>query len=180
MRPEVVNMRTADEVNRGFEYAKALGVRLLIANPKPELLPLVNQKVQEYGMPVAIHNHGPEDKTYPTPQSVYEKVKELDRRIGLCIDVGHTKRAGVDPSQAARQCADRLMDIHIKDIATATPKAKELEIGRGILDIPEFLRTLDKIGYTGVVSFEFEKDADDPLPGLAESVGYVRGVLAAI
>ncbi len=136
--------------------------------------------MRKYDIRVAIHNHGPGDKVYPTPAVAYEKIKDLDRRIGLCIDIGHTARAGVDPSRAAEQFADRLLDIHMKDVTAATAKGVCIEAGRGVIDIPRFLRTLDRIGYAGMVSFEFEKDPADPLPGLAESVGYVRGVLAVI
>jgi inosose dehydratase len=129
---------------------------------------------------VAIHNHGPGDKVYPTPDVIYAKIKDLDPRIGLCIDIGHTLRNGMDPSKAAEQFADRLFDIHIKDINEATARGHGVEVGRGVIDIPGFLRTLDKIRYSGKVSFEYEKDSADPLAGLAESVGYVRGVLAVI
>lgn len=176
----VIYMNSEDEVNRAFDYAKAAGMKIIIGVPKHELLPLVNKKVQQYDIKVAIHNHGPTDKLYPTPQSAYEKIKELDRRLGLCNDIGHTMRAGVDPSESAERFADRLFDVHIKDVSAATAKGSTVEIGRGVINIPRFLRTLAKIGYAGILAFEYEKDADDPLPGLAESVGYVRGALAGM
>jgi inosose dehydratase len=176
----VIYMKNAAEVNRAFDYAKAAGMRTIVGVPLPEVLPLVNEKVQKYDIRVAIHNHGPGDKVYPTPAVAYEKIKGLDRRIGLCIDVGHAARSGIDPSQAAGQFADRLLDIHMKDVTAATARGTTVAAGRGIIDIPKFLRTLDRIGYAGFVSFEFERDPADPLPGLAESVGYVRGVLAVI
>jgi inosose dehydratase len=176
----VISMDKPADVDRAFDDAKLAGLRVIVGRPLPELLPLVDEKVRKYDIRVAIHNHGPGDKVYPTPDVAYEKVKKLDRRIGLCIDIGHTARNGVDPSRAAEQFADRLLDVHIKDIHEATAAGHGVEVGRGVLDIPTFLRTLDKIRYAGIVSFEYEKDADDPLPGLAESVGYVRGVLAAI
>jgi sugar phosphate isomerase/epimerase len=144
------------------------------------MLPLVNKKVAEYDIKVAIHNHGPGDKRYPTPESAYEKIKGLDKRIGLCMDIGHTLRIGADPVQSAIRYADRLHDVHIKDETEASPDGRAVEIGRGVIDIPKFLRALIQIKYAGIVSFEYEKDADDPLAGLAESVGYVRGVLATI
>jgi inosose dehydratase len=175
----VIYMKNQAEVNRAFEYAKAAGMKLIIGSPQPELLALVNKKVQEYDIKVAIHNHGPDDKTYPTPASVYEKIKDLDKRVGLCDDIGQTQWAGVNPSESAVRVADRLLDVHMKDVSQATAKGQGVEIGRGVIDIPGFLRTLIKVGYAGVVAFEYEKDADDPLAGLAESVGYVRGVLAA-
>jgi inosose dehydratase len=176
----VIYMKTEAEVNRAFEYAKAAGMRVIIGAPVPELLPLVDKMVKQYDIKVAIHNHGPTDKVYPLPTTIYEKIKDLDKRIGLCIDIGHTMRAGVDPSEPAEKFADRLLDIHMKDVSAAEAKGSTVEVGRGVIDIPKFIRTLVKIKYDGIVSFEYEKDADDPLAGLAESVGYVRGVMAAV
>jgi sugar phosphate isomerase/epimerase len=175
----VIYMKNETEVNLAFDYAKAAGMRVIIGAPQPELLALVNKKVQQYDIKLAIHNHGPGDKTYPTPVSAYEKIKDLDKRIGLCDDIGHTQRSGINPSESAERFADRLLDIHIKDVSQATAKGQGVEVGRGVIDIPGYLRTLIKVGYKGVVAFEYEKDADDPLAGLAESVGYVKGVLAA-
>lgn len=177
----VTYMKNEQEVNNAFDYAKAAGMKVIIGVPNQDLLPMVNKKVQEYDIKVAIHNHGPDpDKLYPTPASAIEEIKDLDSRIGLCIDIGHTQRAGIDPSKPTEKFADRLLDVHIKDVSAATAKGKTVEIGRGVIDIPKFLRTLLKINYTGIVSFEYEKDEFDPLPGLAESVGYVKGALATI
>jgi len=176
----VIYMRNETEVHQAFDYAKAAGMKVIIGAPEHELLPLVNKKVQEYDIKLAIHNHGPTDKNYPTPASAYDRIKDLDRRIGLCDDIGHTMRAGVDPAVSAERFADRLLDVHMKDVSAATAKVQAVEVGRGVIDIPKFVKTLLKIGYEGVVSFEYEKDADDPFVGLAESVGYVKGVLAAV
>lgn len=176
----VISMGKPAQVDQAFEYAKAAGMKTIVGVPNPEVLSLVNDKVQQYDIRVAIHNHGPGDKTYPTPESAYEKIKTLDKRIGLCIDIGHTLRIGADPIRDAQRFADRLLDIHIKDVSAATPAGKTVEIGRGVIDIPKFLRTLLQVNFAGVCSFEYEKDSKDPLPGLAESVGYVRGVLAML
>jgi sugar phosphate isomerase/epimerase len=176
----VITMKNEAEVNQAFEYAAAAGMTTIVGVPMPDVLPLVNEKVKQYDMIVAIHNHGPGDKTYATPESIIDRIQGLDKRIGLCIDIGHTLRIGADPIRDAERFADRLLDVHIKDVTAPTAAGYTLEIGRGVIDIPAFLRTLLKINYFRVVSFEYEKDADDPLPGLAESVGYVRGVLAAI
>jgi sugar phosphate isomerase/epimerase len=176
----VISMKTAAEVEQAFNYAKAAGMKTIVGVPYPDVLPLVNEKVQQYDICVAIHNHGPGDKVYPAPQDAYDKIRQLDKRIGLCIDIGHTLRYGIDPAEATRKFADRLLDIHIKDVSAAAASGKTVEIGRGVIDIPKFLRTLIEINYSGVAAFEFEKDPKDPLAGLAESVGYVRGVLAAI
>jgi inosose dehydratase len=175
-----VSMHNDADVLRAFEYAKAAGMRMIIAMPSFDVLPLIDEKVKEYDIRVAIHNHGPGDKFFPLPETAHERIKGFDRRVGLCIDIGHTVRAGGDPSRDAERFADRLLDVHIKDVSKAAAKGRTVEAGHGVIDLPRFLRTVKKIGYTGYLSFEFEKDADDPLPGLAESVGYVRGILAAI
>jgi sugar phosphate isomerase/epimerase len=176
----VVYMRNEQQVHQAFDYARGAGMRIIIGVPEHHLLPLVDKKVKEYDIKVAIHNHGPGDEKYPLPSSVYEKIKDLDPRIGLCNDIGHTIRAGVDPVASIIEFADRLIDIHIKDVSAANPKGGAIEMGRGVIDIPGVMRALIQIGYAGIASFEYEKDADDPVPGLAESVGYARGVLAAI
>jgi len=176
----VIYMRSITQVERAFEYARMAGMEMIIGVPEHELLELVDQKVKEYDIKVAIHNHGPTDKVYPTPESAYKRIKEFDPRLGLCIDIGHTQRAGVDPSEAALSCADRILDVHIKDVSAAAAEGTTIEIGRGVIDIPRFLKTLIKLEYQGTCSFEYEKDGKDPLAGVAESLGYVKGVLAVI
>ena len=153
---------------------------MIIGVPNHDLLELVNKKVQQYDIGVAIHNHGPTDKVYPTPESAYEKIKNLDKRIGLCIDIGHTQRSGIDPSEPAAKYVDRLLDVHVKDVSQASAAGNTVEIGRGVIDIPKFMRTLIKINYRGIVALEYEKDSKDPLAGAAESIGYLQGVLAVI
>jgi len=173
----VVYMKSEAEVQQAFDYARTAGMRMIIGAPDHGLLELVNKKVQEYDLQLAIHNHGPGDEIYPSPQSVYEKIENLDTRIGLCIDIGHTTRYGLDPSVETEKYADRLLDVHIKDVSSANAEGHTIEMGRGVIDIPGYLKMLLKLNYQGVASFEFEKDEKDPLPGVAESVGYVRGIL---
>ena len=176
----VIYMKSEAQVDRAFEYAKAAGMKLIIGVPNYELLAYTSKKVQEYDIPVAIHNHGPDNPLFPTPQSAYERIAGLDRRIGLCIDAGHTQRSGIDPSESAERYADRLFDVHIKDVSAATAQGRTVEIGRGVIDIPKLLRTLKRINFAGTLALEYEKDEKDPLPGAAESIGYLRGVLAAM
>jgi len=176
----VISMKNEGQVNQAFDYAQAAGMKVAIAAPSPEMLPLIDKKVRQYDIKVAIHNHGPGDKFFPTPAVALKHIKNLDKRIGMCHDIGHTKRYGDDPIAETVLCGERLHDVHIKDVSEATKKGHCVEMGRGVIDIPAFIRVLVKIKYDGIVSFEYEKDADDPLAGLAESVGYVRGVMATV
>jgi len=176
----VIYMKDAEEVDRAFEYAKAAEIDVIIGVPEHQLLDLVEKKVKEYDIKVAIHNHGPGDQRYPTLKSAYDQIKEMDQRMGLCIDVGHIKRYGNNPVNEITTYSDRILDVHIKDVDGATKEGKTVEIGRGIINIPKILEKLFEIDYKGTVAFEFEKDEQSPLTGLAESVGYVRGVLDMI
>lgn len=175
----VVTMQN-DEANvrAAFEYARDGGMPVIVCSPHPDSLPLLDRMVKEYDLRLAIHNHGPEDKKFPSPYDVWKAVEPYDRRIGLCIDVGHSARAGADPAEAIRKTRERLYDVHLKDIHSTTRDGHAVEGGRGVLDLGGIMRALVEVGFSGHAGIEYEKDADDPVPGLAETVGYLRGLLA--
>jgi inosose dehydratase len=168
------------DVRRAFEYARDAGIPTIVCAPDPSSMSLLDEMVKEFDIRLAIHNHGPEDDHFPSPYAVRDAVEGYDSRIGLCIDVGHTARAGVDPAEAIRRCHERLHDVHLKDLDTTAREGRSVEMGRGVLDVGAILEALLRIGYPHLVSFEYEKDPEDPLPGLAESVGYVKGVLRGL
>jgi inosose dehydratase len=173
----VIYMDNEAAVDQAFEYARMAGIKVIIGSPAHELLTLVEKKVNEYDIMVAIHNHGPGDKRWPNLESIYEKIRGLDQRIGICHDIGHTQRYGEDPVSDTGKYFDRILDLHIKDVTAASEKGDTCEMGRGIIDLPGVFKVLIKNNYSGKASFEYEKDENDPLPGLAESVGYVRGII---
>ncbi|MEP7271529.1 MAG: sugar phosphate isomerase/epimerase [Acidobacteriota bacterium] len=168
------------QIRNAFEYARDLGLPTIVCSPDPRALPILDRMVKEFDIKIAIHNHGPEDKKFPSPYDVWTAVQPYDKRVGLCIDVGHTARALVDPAEAIVKCRARLYDLHFKDIASTDPKAGTVEAGRGVLDLKSILQALQRVKYPYLLSFEYEKDSDDPLPGLSESIGYTRGLLAAM
>jgi inosose dehydratase len=168
------------DIRRAFEFARDIGVKVMVCAPQKDSVPLLDKFVKEFDIKLAIHNHGPEDKQFPSPYDVWKAVEKYDSRIGLCIDVGHTARAGVDPAESIIKCKDRLYDMHMKDISALGNRNTPIEAGRGILNSKSILEALIKIKYQGLVGFEYEKDGKDPIPGLAESVGYTKGVLAGL
>lgn len=178
----VVNL-TGDEaaMRRAFENVRAAGIDLMTCRPTREALPRLGKYVEEFGIRLAIHNHGPEDKLYASPYDALQIIETLNPRIGLCLDVGHTMRANVDPAEAIRRCAHRLYDLHLKD-SVALPGAEDIpvEVGRGRMNIPAILAAVIDVNYQGVVAFEYERLGVNPTIGLAESVGYVRGVLGSL
>jgi inosose dehydratase len=174
----VIYMKTQESVDQAFEYAKMAGVKMIVAAPDYALLPYVEKKIKTYDFKMAIHNHGPDNPLYPNATDIWNHIKDLDSRIGICIDIGHTTRDGQDPSVDIMKYKSRIYDIHIKDVDKAAKEGKTIEMGRGIINIPKVVDTLRKIKYSGSCSLEFEKDMKDPLPGIAESIGYFRGVMA--
>lgn len=174
-----IYMKTQEEVDRAFEYAKRVGVKLIVGVPNHEILPYVEQKVKEYDFRYAIHLHGPDIKLYPNAKDIYEHVKDLDPRIGMCLDIGHDARDGQDPIADLKKYKDRIFDIHMKNTTAATKEGKTGEIGRGVIDIPAFVKMLRKVKYSGACSLEYERNMKAPLAGIAESIGYFRGVIDA-
>lgn len=176
----VIYMKTEAEVVRAFDYAAKVGVSLIIAAPDYSLLSSVEGKVKATGIRVALHNHGPGDRLYPSPGDAWNKIKGMDKGMGLCMDIGHAMRAGANLTEAVSLYKSRLFDMHIKDVTGAFKEAAAIEMGRGVIDFPALVRALEKIRYTGMCSIEFEKDMKDPMPGLAESVGFFRGVMRTV
>ncbi|MBT1708641.1 sugar phosphate isomerase/epimerase [Fulvivirgaceae bacterium PWU5] len=173
----VIYMNTEQEVETVFNYAVAAQLEMIVGVPKHSLLSMVNEKVKAHNIKVAIHNHGPGDEMYSSPADVYNKIKDLDKRIGFCIDIGHVIRIGQDPVAFIEKYKDRLYDLHMKDVDKRAADGAPIEVGRGVIPIPDVVKALKKINYQGVVAFEYEKDGDDAVPGLAESIGYVRGIM---
>jgi sugar phosphate isomerase/epimerase len=91
-----------DDIRAKFDYVKAAGIPMIVGAPTRQVLPRVEKFVKQYDIKLAIHNHGPEDKQWPSPLDVLSAIDKMDPRIGCCIDVGHTMRAGVDPVVAIK------------------------------------------------------------------------------
>lgn len=177
----VVNLNNDEAaIRQAFQYARDCGFPTMVCSPDPASLPILDRMVKEFDFRLAIHNHGPGDKRWPSPFDVMKGVESLDRRIGVCVDVGHTARAKVDPADAIRRIRDRVYDLHLKDIDSTEPDGRPVEGGRGVLDFASIFRALREIRYPHLVGIEYEKDANDPIPGLAETVGYSRAIMLSL
>lgn len=173
-----IYMRNEAEVNSAFQYAKKVGVELVVAVPNYELLPLVEKRVKEYAFKVAIHIHGPDIALFPNAEDVWKHVKDLDERIGICHDIGHTVRLGIDLIEDIKKYSSRIYDMHLWDVNKPEKAGHCVESGRGLIDFKALFDTLQEVGYSGVCSLEYTKDMSDVLPGVAESIGYFNGVLS--
>jgi len=177
---DMTKVTTIEELRPKFEYAKAAGLPMMVCAPTHENIKNVEALVKEYNIRIAIHNHGPEDKHFPSPQSVLDVVRKLDKRCGLCMDIGHATRAGADVVESAAQAGDRLFDMHVKDLRTKTDKDSQCDIGDGVLPFVPLFKQLKKMGYTGCVNMEYEINAKDPMLGMLRSLSYERGVLTGL
>ena len=169
-----------EEIRNIFDYARDAGMKTIVCAPELDALDNVEKMAKQYDLLMAIHNHGPGDKRYPSPLDVLRLVKDRDSRMGVCIDVGHTVRLKQDPVDAIEACASRLYEFHMKDVTAAEAGGKATQVGRGVIDIAAVLKALLKIKWPYHIALEYEASADDPMPGIAESYTYIRGVLAGI
>lgn len=163
-----------------FEYAKAAAIPMMVCAPTHENLPFVEELVKEYGIACALHNHGPEDRHFPSPQSVLEAVKGRDPRLGLCMDIGHSARSGADIVASIAEAGPRLLDVHVKDLKDSTRNAQQVDVGDGSFPFPAIFKQLKKMNYQGCVNLEYEINENNPMPGIHRSFSYMRGVLAGL
>ncbi len=163
-----------------FQYAKEAGMPMIIIGPSLKTLPIIERFVKEYNIKAAIHNHGPEDKHFPSCRDALQAIKNMDPRLGVCIDIGHEVRTGHDLVESVALSGSRLLDFHIKDLKVATDRNSQCAVGDGILPIAGMLRQMKKMNYQGNVMLEYEINADEPLPGMHKSLAFLRGVLAGL
>ena len=169
-----------NDMREKFEYCKLAGVHCMVAGPTRQTLPRLEKFARQYDMRIAIHNHGPEDPNFPSPLDALKAVRNMDRRMGICIDVGHAARAGADVPEAILLTGPRLYDMHMKDLADPKVRESQVDVGDGHMPIRRIFESLMAVHYEGFVDLEYEIHEDDPLPGMIKSFAYMRGVLAGM
>jgi sugar phosphate isomerase/epimerase len=167
-------------MRHALDYVQDLGASVAVVGVSRDLLPLLDRVIRSYDLKAAIHNHGPDDKRFPSPLQVYDAVQGLDRRIGLCMDIGHTFRMHEDLVADVKKTRDRLYSMHFKDLNSDQVDAKDVPVGTGVLPIIPLLRELVHSAHAEEIQLEHEADPKDPLPGMAESLGFMRGSLQSM
>jgi sugar phosphate isomerase/epimerase len=177
-----IDLREEDPalLRRYFQYARACGMPMMVCAPTHKTLPAVEKLAREFDMKMAIHTHGPEDPYFPTPQVVLRAVKDMDPRMGLCMDVGHSMRGGADVVEEIANAGLRLFDMHFKDLKKRNDKDSQCDVGEGVMPVVAIFEQLRKTGYRGCVNLEYEINSDNPLPGMLHSMGYMKGLVAGL
>lgn len=168
------------DIAKLFDHAKAARYLLLVIAPAPDLLPKIEAAVKASGIPVAIHNHGPEDKIFPAPSDALKLIKDMDPRVGLCVDIGHTTRTGKDVVKEIADAGARVLDLHMKDLKDLMNKNSQAPVGDGKMPVKEIFQQLVKQGFSGYANLEYEIDADAPLPGMKKSFDFMRKVASEL
>ena len=174
------NIGKEEDIAKLFDYAKAARFDLLVIAPKPDLLPKIEAAVKASGIAVAIHNHGPEDKVFPAPSDALKLIKDMDPRVGVCVDIGHTTRAGKDVVKEIADAGARVLDLHMKDLKDLMNKNTQCPVGEGKMPVAEIFKQLVRQNFAGYANLEYEIDADAPLPGMQTSFENMRKILAAL
>jgi sugar phosphate isomerase/epimerase len=167
-----------EDIRKKFEYVKSAGIPLIVGSPSHEALGRVESFVKKYDIKLAIHNHGPEDKEWPSPHDILKLIGKMDKRVGCCVDVGHAMRAGDDIPATLREVGPRLLAMHIKDLANPKEKESQVAVGEGVMPVRKIFETLVELKYPGTVDLEYEIHGDDPMPGVMKSFASMRGTLA--
>ena len=198
-----VYMETEAQCESAFKFTKRLGVKVLVGVPyewstvgkrhrvaSRKLCEFAAKCCAKYDIKYAIHNHGPDSPDYfPTGKSSYDMVADLDPRMGLCLDIGHDFRFGYDPVDSIRRYKDRLFDLHLKNVIpdVVDPATKKIlkrnqaqPFPRGKICLVSVAKALKDIGYAGACEIEYERDFTDNYAGMAENVGYFRGVMDSL
>jgi sugar phosphate isomerase/epimerase len=175
-----LHVDTDEDIRRYFEYARVSGMPLMVIAPTRQTLPRIERFVEEYDIAVAIHNHGPTDEHFPGPQDALPIIRDMDPRVGVCLDVGHTARTGIDVAEAAEMAGERLLDLHMKDLADLTSAESQCAVGDGAVPVARLLAALHRMDYRAFVNLEYEIRPSNPLPGMQRSFAFMRGVVEGI
>lgn len=163
-----------------FTWAKSLGIGILNTE-STDSIDTIDKMVKEFDIRVGFHNHpktnNPNYRMWD-PNYILQVVKNHDRRIGSCADIGHWVRSGIKPIDALRILKGRVMSSHLKDLNEFSPNGHDVPYGTGISNIPEILDELRHQGFQGSMSVEYEYHMEDSINEVAQCVGFVRGYFA--
>ena len=164
------------ECRRVFDFAKDMGIETLASEPPEEALDMIERLAEEYEINVAIHNH-PKPSHYWNPETVLRVTEGRSKRIGACADNGHWMRSGIEPVEALKMLEGRIISLHLKDLNQfGVREAHDVPWGTGEADMKAILKELDRQGYKGTFSIEYEHNWENSVPEIRESVEYFNSV----
>jgi len=201
----VVTPQNEEDWKQLFEFLKGMGLKQFATEPEPAFIPLVSKLADQYKINVAFHNH-PRPSRYWSPDTLIKYTAGYSKRLGSCADIGHWVRSGLDPIQMLKQLQGRIFELHMKDLnekpsaeyaayvsRPIVPRGEEAQgatrpsppagphdvpWGTGISNIKGVLTELKRQGFKGPMFAEYEYNWYTNAPEIAESIKYVREVVA--
>lgn len=165
--------QTPAELRKQCQWMKQLGCPVFAGMFKPELLPDIQRLCDEYDLRFAYENH---------PETVIADIRKRSGdgkypRIGIALDTGWCGTKGMDAVAAVEALADRLFILHLKDV-TAPGRHDTCALGEGVVPVEKVVRTLRRVGWSGVICIEHEPYDRDPMPEVKTSLERVKQWLA--
>jgi sugar phosphate isomerase/epimerase len=173
----VVHLGQNEAANRKiFEFARTMGLAYLSVDPDPKSFDLLDKLVDEYGVPIGIHNHGPGHQ-YALIDTIAKAIKDHNPKIGCCIDTGHFLRSREDPVRAVQVFANRIYGVHLKDVKNAETFTI---LGKGDLRTADMLKGLAAQKYPYCLAIEYEEKPEDPMDDIKACLAYAREVIGSL
>ncbi|WP_129717304.1 sugar phosphate isomerase/epimerase [Pedobacter sp. SYP-B3415] len=172
----VVTPRSADEWKQLFEFAKAMGIRTITSEPPVADLDMIAGLCNTYKINVALHNH-PKPSIYWDVDFALQSIGTKSRYLGLCADIGHWVRSGLDPVACMKKARGRVLHMHFKDLNEKSARAHDVHWGSGVSNIPAVLTELKEQRFKGMISAEYEYNWKNNAPDVAASVAFFRSAL---
>ena len=169
----------ADEAKtrKVLDFAKAMNVAVVSADPSPESFPVLDKVLEQYPeIYIAIHNHGPGHR-YDKISDVTKAIQGHHERIGACVDTGHYLRSGEDPVAAVKAFGKRTYGVHLKDVKG---KTQFTEVGKGDLKVADLLKELRGLQYRQIISLEYEEHVENPISYIEECLAATREAIKQI
>lgn len=167
----VINPETEEEWDQLFQFARDMGIENIVTEPDPDHLGLISELCDDYQIKVAIHNHAAPSR-YWNPDSLMNLIEGESELIGVCADVGHWVRSGLDPVESLERVQERLFELHFKDVARAEKGAPDVVWGTGVGSISNMLDELLEQDFSGVLAIEYESNPDDNMQEIKESLDF--------
>jgi len=173
----VVPFTKDDAANRKlFEFGRKLGIEYFSCSPSPDSFDSLDKLVEEFGIPVGIHNHGPGDH-FAMIDTIANAIKDHHPKIGACIDAGHYLRSKEDPVRAVEVFDKRIFGVHLKDVKDA----KTFTIlGEGDLRTVDLLKALAQRKYNYCLALEYEEHEKEPDEDIRACLAAARKAAASL
>ena len=169
---------TDEEIDRGFEFARALGADFITASTTLPVARRVAPLAEKHKMVVAMHGHSnlTDPNEFATAESFATAMK-MSKYFKVNLDIGHFTAAGFDPVAYLREHHADVTNIHVKDRKKS--QGDNTPWGQGDTPIREVLQLIKRSGWPIPADIEYEyKGTGTPVEEVKRCHEYVRQALA--